>query len=99
MTFDSFKQSVESDTAPPEGCSDVLRALWCARKGRWDEAHDLVQDLPSAMASWVHGHLHLIEGDLGNADYWYARAGKTPGSPDRIEEDWEAIVSAAIAQG
>lgn len=98
MTLESFKQSVETGTAPPDGCSDVLRALWCARKGEWDRAHELVQDLSSAMASWVHAHLHLIEGDLGNAGYWYARAGKTPGSPDRIAEDWETIVTAAIAQ-
>ena len=26
---------------------------------------------------WVHALLHWIEADMGNADYWYRRAGKT----------------------
>ncbi|MCB1064043.1 MAG: hypothetical protein KDN20_14115 [Verrucomicrobiae bacterium] len=98
MTLESLKQSVESDSAPPDDLSDALRALWCARKGRWEEAHNIAQDMPSAMGSWIHAHLHLVEGDLGNAGYWYHRAGKPVGSPDRIDEDWEMIAAAAIGE-
>ena len=31
----------------------------------------------SPACDWVHAHLHRVEGDLGNAAYWYRRAGKT----------------------
>jgi hypothetical protein len=43
----------------------------------------------------VHAYLHRVEGDLGNAGYWYRRAGKpvAKGSPD---EEWEAIASALL---
>jgi len=99
MTLESFKQSVESDPEPPQEFSQAARALWCARKGLWREAHDLAQDIPTAMGSWIHGHLHLIEGDLGNAAYWYNRAGKPAGSPERIAEEWETIVAEVIAAG
>jgi hypothetical protein len=28
----------------------------------------------------VHAHLHRVEGDLGNAAYWYRRAGRAVAS-------------------
>ena len=31
------------------------------------------------------------EGDIGNAGYWYARAGR-PAAEDSLEEEWERIV-------
>ena len=52
-----------------------LAALWWAAKGNWDEAHKIVQDEETADAAWVHAYLHRVEGDLGNAGYWYRRAG------------------------
>jgi hypothetical protein len=97
MTLDSFKQSVATDVEPPEGSSDLLRALWFARRGQWHEAHALVQDLPSTMAAWIHAHLHLIEGDLANAGYWYRKAGKPAADPSAIETEWEAIAAEVLA--
>ena len=41
----------------------------------WDSAHMLVQDDKSAVAAWVHAHIHRVESDLRNALYWYNRAG------------------------
>lgn len=98
MTLESFKQLVESESEPSEEWSVELQALWCVKHDRWHDAHDLVQDLPSAMGSWIHAHLHLIEGDLGNAGYWYSRAGKPAGSRDRIDEEWDVIADAALQQ-
>jgi hypothetical protein len=43
----------------------------------------------------VHAYLHRVEGDLGNATYWYRRAGK-PAAEDSLEAEWERIVSALI---
>jgi hypothetical protein len=44
------------------------------RKGDWSKAHTLVQNDESALGCWAHGIVHLMEGDLGNARYWYRRA-------------------------
>lgn len=48
-----------------------------ALAGEWDEAHGIVQaDEADPTACWIHAVLHKIEGDPGNARYWYARAGR-----------------------
>jgi hypothetical protein len=40
----------------------------------------------------VHAYLHRKEGDLGNAGYWYARAGKAmPGAEVTLAAEWEQI--------
>ena len=67
-------------------------------KGDWDAAHKLVQDEDTGEAAWVHAYLHRVEGDLGNAGYWYRRAAK-PAAKDSLEAEWERIVSAFIEGG
>jgi hypothetical protein len=42
--------------------------------GEWKAAHHLVQKDASSLGCWAHGIVHLIEGDLDNAKYWYRRA-------------------------
>ncbi|NQU38361.1 MAG: hypothetical protein HQ523_00235 [Lentisphaerae bacterium] len=54
-----------------------IKAIELADAGQWDDAHRIVQALGDTTASWIHANLHREEGDLGNADYWYQRAGKT----------------------
>ena len=44
------------------------------KKGEWQKAHDIVQQDDSELGCWAHGIVHMIEGDLGNARYWYRRA-------------------------
>jgi len=97
MTPEELIRSVREDDDPPGDLSPELRALWLTKKGRWEAAHDIAQDIDTPMGSWIHGLLHLIEGDLGNAGYWYRRAGKPAGSPDRIDEEWEVITAEAVA--
>ena len=46
------------------------------RAGRWNAAHDLVQKDDSLLAAWIHGILHLQEGDLEDAENWYNRANR-----------------------
>ena len=59
-------------SAPKE---DLLRAIELALAGKWAAAHQVVQQHEhDATASWIHAVLHNIEGDLGNARYWYRRA-------------------------
>ena len=55
--------------------NDLLRAVELALAGKWNDAHRLVQGYENdATAAWIHATLHKIEGDLGNARYWYRRA-------------------------
>jgi hypothetical protein len=63
-----------------------LKALCLLAGGDWEAAHLLVQDDPSPEAAWVHAHLHRVEGDRANADYWYRRAGKPVARGDLDEE-------------
>jgi len=44
------------------------------KKGEWEKAHAIVQEDESSLGCWAHGIVHMLEGDLGNARYWYRRA-------------------------
>lgn len=69
---------------------DILRqALLHIRSGRWDEAHTLVQSDESQLAAWLHGILHVQEGDLGNAEYWYGQAGRDFSRRGTLDEELE----------
>jgi len=58
------------------GAQRVLRhAVAHLEKGDWRAAHEIVQqDEKSPLSCWAHGIVHLMEGDLPNARYWYAEA-------------------------
>ncbi len=92
MTAD-FKSSL-SGPAPP-GVSPPLVALWWAAQGNWTKAHEIVQDEEGVDAAWVHAYLHRVEGDLGNAGYWYRRAGK-PVASGSVGAEWDSVVSALL---
>ena len=94
MTPAEFKTSVANDV-PPAGVSQALVALWWAAKDEWDKAHSIAQDEKSTDGSWVHAYLHRVEGDLGNAGYWYSRAGRPPSSLP-LQGEWEQIVTALL---
>jgi hypothetical protein len=89
-----FRASL-SGTAPVSGLEPPLAALWWAAKGQWDAAHKIVQDEDTVDAAWVHAYLHRVEGDLGNAGYWYRQAGQ-PVAKDSLDAEWERIVSALL---
>lgn len=78
-------------TASPADFSVYLQALWFDGKGDWNKAHDLVNDLSSKEAAHIHAYLHRKEGDLGNADYWYQRAGTSRPSIS-LDDEWEQLV-------
>lgn len=58
---------------PPEFFHQAVDHL---EQGEWKAAHRIVQSEDSADACWLHGIVHVLEGDLENARYWYARAGR-----------------------
>ena len=56
---------------------DLRQALSLLQAGDWRAAHLIVQeDEESRLACWAHGIVHLMEGDVPNARYWYRRAGR-----------------------
>ena len=85
--------SVDGGREPPDGMTQELLSLWLAKKGRWDDAHDMAQAIDTPTGSWIHAYLHRVEGDLGNAGYWYRRADKPSKSTgDGLDDEWREIV-------
>jgi|SRR5260221_14772913 hypothetical protein len=54
--------------------TQIAKAVRHLEAGDWQAAHAIVQNDSSALGCWAHGIVHLIEGDRGNAQYWYRRA-------------------------
>jgi len=64
---------------------DYIEVLNYAKVGEWDKAHQLIQSHSDQMSCLIHAYLHRVEGDLSNANYWYARAEFT--MPDNTLEE------------
>lgn len=94
MKTEEFYHSLSSPE-PPTGLSVYLLSLWYDGKNDWEKAHTLIQDLSDRSAAWIHAYLHRKEGDIGNADYWYSRAGKKRPSIS-LENEWKEIISALL---
>ena len=77
----------------PSSNKIYLDALDADAAGNWDEAHRLVQNVATPEAAWVHAYLHRVQGDLGNAAYWYSRANK-PVCTASLESERTAIRAA-----
>lgn len=70
---------------------ELLKAVELALAGQWDAAHALVQQYEDdPIAAWIHAVLHKIEGDPGNARYWYRHANRM----DCVEEEPQAELAA-----
>jgi hypothetical protein len=65
--------------------ASLLEAIDHLAKSEWDAAHAIVQADESELGCWLHGIVHVVEGDIENARYWYARAHRTL-STDVAEE-------------
>lgn len=67
--------------------STLHQVLILLRSGRWNEAHHLVQEDGSLLAAWLHGILHVQEGDLEDAEYWYGQAQRHFRSRGTLDEE------------
>ena len=57
--------------------AQLLQAVDHALAGDWQAAHLIAQDHEGErLADWIHAVAHRMEGDLGNALYWYGRCGR-----------------------
>ena len=95
MTLAEFKRTL-SKSKPPADLAPALTALWWAGKDDWDTAHKIVMDEGGKDCAWVHAYLHRVEGDLGNARYWYGEA-QRPVSNKPLAAEWDAIVETMLA--
>jgi hypothetical protein len=98
MTPAQLKSSAATDDASrraglsPRGA----RRSGSSKKGDWEAAHDIAQDIETPTGSWLHALLHLIEGDLGNARYWFVTAGRPVKKPSQIDELWDEIAGEVL---
>jgi hypothetical protein len=74
------------------------RAAELLAAGDWEGAHAIVQDDPSPLAAWMHGIVHLLEGDVSNAGYWYGRAGRAFPGEGAVQHEIEAVRAAVGPQ-
>jgi hypothetical protein len=97
MNGTEFKDSL-THQAPSEALSAPLAALWWDAKGDWARAHGLVDELETREGMAVHAYLHRKEGAASNADYWYARAGRTFHRTE-LNAEWQALVDGLVGKG
>lgn len=77
----------------PAGLSPEQQALWLEKSGDWHASHDLCNEIQDPNGAWIHAYLHRVEGDLGNASYWYHRARKDMPTYS-LEEEWLELARA-----
>lgn len=94
MDMSAFRLSTKAES-PPAHVTGPLAALWWSAKGDWERAHAIVQSEATKEAAWVHAYLHRVEGDLSNARYWYAQAGR-PAATKALDAEWEAIAGVLL---
>jgi hypothetical protein len=90
MKLKEYLKSINQNS-PPSQLSETLTSLWWDKKGNWDKAHTIAQDIPTKEGSAVHAYLHREEGVLWNADYWYTRAGRKR-SNISLADEWKLLV-------
>jgi len=97
LDFQAFVTST-SEPSPPAGLGLALQGLWWDAKGDWEKAHDCAQEREDAAGNRLHAYLHRKEGDIGNAGYWYRRAGVSPAS-GTLEAEWEMLARGFLGEG
>ena len=80
-----------ADENPLEQAVRLLEA------GNWQAAHEIVQKDASVHGCWAHGILHMLEGDLDNAKYWYRRARRALPEGNTVRAEIAALKAAVQA--
>jgi hypothetical protein len=80
-----YDRSMSPSIPPP---ADALaEALELLAAGTWPRAHEIVQKDTSTLAAWLHGIVHILEGDLDNARGWYKRAERAFPGPEHVQDE------------
>jgi len=84
----------------PDPAEDAIaKAVRHLEAGDWEAAHLLAQKDTSELACWAHGIVHLIEGDLDNAKYWYRRAHRPLPHGNTVAAEIAALKAAVRESG
>ena len=68
------------------------QAVELLERGDWQGAHEIVQkDEESALSCWAHGIVHILEGDISNARYWYRQAKRAFPREPSVDNEIEAL--------
>lgn len=87
ISIDDFIASTSAGT-PPAALAPCLLAMWYEKRGDWERAHGIVQEIETVTASLIHAYLHRREGDEANARYWYSRAGRKFPAGSTLDDEW-----------
>lgn len=89
---------MQSETASLIAAFEKLAAAGFVMGPDWQTVHNLCQAHEGEpVFDWGHALCHRIEGDDGNAGYWYRRAGRSR-TPGTVAEEW-ALMRAEMAKG
>src|SRR5713101_4502404 len=69
----------------------IKQAIQALETNNWDKAHEIVQDMETIEAYWLHGIVHTLEGDTDNAQYWYRRAGRPFSQDTKVADEIKAL--------
>lgn len=93
-SYEDFLTTLTAE-APDALWPEALKALWHDGNGDWTASHNIAQELPTPLGSWIHAYLHRKEGDKWNAGYWYGKAGREFPQAG-IEEEFRQLVKEVI---
>jgi len=79
--------------------ASLTRALDLLATGAWQDAHEIVQKETSTTAAWLHGIVHILEGDLDNARYWYGKADREFPGAEAVQSEISAARRAVDTAG
>ena len=65
----------------------LARAVDHLVAGDWQQAHTIVQKDESMLAAWIHGIVHILEGDLRNAQGWYGKTDRAYPGPEALQTE------------
>jgi hypothetical protein len=86
-------------TGAPYPTDPLSRAVELLEAGEWQPAHEIVQKETSPLAAWLHGIVHILEGDLKNAQGWYQRAERAFPGAAAVQDELTAARRAVEAEG
>ena len=78
--------------------TSIAKVVEHLEAGEWEAAHLLAQKDATPQGCWAHGIVHLIEGDLDNAKYWYRRAHRPLPHGNTVTAEIAAL-KATVRQG
>jgi len=77
----------------------LLEAVDLALGGDWQGAHIIAQDHEGhEIANWIHAVAHRMEGDLGNARYWYQRCNRQLREKTSVQAELHEIRAALTSE-